>query len=254
MSIEVAALGQSGFRLQFENTVVYVDPYLSDHVEELEGVQMRRMREPPLRPSEVHDADWVLTTHVHADHTDPATLIPMASASPGARFMGPTEALGLLEHCGIRSERMLGATEQWRQLAAPLKVCAVPAAHPSIERGADGSLRCVGYLFDFEGRRFYHAGDTSVDAELIAAIKRFGPIDVAFLPVNERNFQRDQAGILGNMTVREAFHLGIEIGARVVVPMHWDMFAPNCVFPEEIELLYERLRPPFTLAIRPTSL
>jgi L-ascorbate metabolism protein UlaG (beta-lactamase superfamily) len=47
--------------------------------------------------------------------------------------------------------------------------------------------------------------------------------------------------------------MAAEIGVRTLVPMHWDMFAPNSVFREEIELVYGRLNAPFALSINPTA-
>ena len=54
--------------------------------------------------------------------------------------------------------------------------------------------------------------------------------------------------------IREAFGLAEEIGARIVVPTHWDMFAPNQVYREEIELLYKLISPEFKLSIYPEML
>ena len=56
------------------------------------------------------------------------------------------------------------------------------------------------------------------------------------------------------MSVREAFQYAEEIGARTVIPIHWDMFEPNSVLPEEIELLYAKLQPDFRLRMRVDSL
>jgi L-ascorbate metabolism protein UlaG (beta-lactamase superfamily) len=250
--VAVRWLGQSGFRLGFAETVVYVDPYLSDRVEELEGPAMRRQVPVAIPPSQVRDAKWVLTTHMHVDHSDPATLIPLSQASPHACFMAPAEVCSMLRE-SIAPDRLRAATESWYALGPYVRVKAVPAAHPRVDRSADGALRCVGYIFEFAGRRFYHAGDTSVDLELLEAIKRHGPIDVAFLPVNERNYHRDRVGILGNMTVREAFQFAADLGVRTLVPMHWDMFAPNCVYEDELDLLFRRIAPPFQMVISPTT-
>ncbi|MNL04093.1 hypothetical protein D3C87_1246520 [compost metagenome] len=85
-------------------------------------------------------------------------------------------------------------------------------------------------------------------------MKALGRIDVAILPVNERNFFKERQGIIGNMSIREAFGLAEEIGAKHVLPMHWDMFAPNSVFEEEIRLVYELLNPPFEMILNPQVL
>jgi L-ascorbate metabolism protein UlaG (beta-lactamase superfamily) len=127
----------------------------------------------------------------------------------------------------------------------------VPAAHPDIKRTVEGYLECLGYLIKFKGKKIYHSGDTSVNKELIEELKQEKHIDIAFISVNEKNYYRDEMGIIGNMSVREAFHMAEDISAKVVVPMHWDMFKQNCVYREEIELLYQKIKPNFELKIRP---
>jgi hypothetical protein len=46
-------------------------------------------------------------------------------------------------------------------------------------------------------------------------------------------------GIVGNMSIREAFGLAAEVGIEQVVPVHWDMFVVNSTSPKEIEAVYE---------------
>ena len=72
----------------------------------------------------------------------------------------------------------------------------------------------------------YHAGDTLVTGALLAILGDMR-IDVALLPVNGRNWFRERQGLAGNMDVREAVGVAREIGARVLVPIHWDLFAAN---------------------------
>lgn len=253
MQVSVTPLGQSGFRFRLGTSVVYFDPYLSDYVAEQEGPEMRRLREAPLAPGDVCDADWVLISHPHLDHCDPHTLLPIAGASPRCRFLGPPSVLDALRERGVAPERLSLASDAWLDLAPGLRVRPVPACHPEIEKDEAGFWSCVGYVLDVEGRRIYHAGDTSPDGELIERLRALGPIDLALLPVNERNYFRERRGIVGNMSVREAFAMAEEIGARTLVPMHWDMFAPNSVYPEEIDLLYRLMRPPFRLQLDPAE-
>jgi len=240
--------------MSFAGCVLYVDPYLSDNVEAIEGPDLRRMFPLPFQPGQVTDAHWVLVTHIHIDHCDLHSLIPLSKASPQCRFVCPQECVRALQEAGIDESRVLVAPENWFDLGGGARLVAVPAAHPTIQREADGSLRFVGYVIEHEGRRFYHAGDTSVEKELIDRLVSLSPIDVAFLPVNERNYYRESNGIIGNMTVREAFRLAADLKVKTLVPMHWDMFAPNSVYREEIELLYRLEAPPFDLRFYPETL
>lgn len=254
-TIGVKSLGQVGFRLDFNGTVVYIDPYLSDSVRQREAEDLERLLPIPLRPHEADDADWALITHAHRDHCDLDTLLPLAEASAACRFVGPPPVRDALVGAGIPSDRIHCCNDAEQIALAPgLSASATPAAHPQVETDERGAWLYVGYLLDWHGRRLYHAGDTALTDQVLAHLSQVGQIDVAFLPVNEINYFRNRRGIIGNMSVREAFGLAEELGIGCVIPTHWDMFAANQVFREEIELLYEKLAPSFALKINPTSL
>lgn len=254
IGVPLRLLGQSGCRMAFPGCTVYVDPYLSHSVQDLDSPDLVRLLPVPVAPAEVVDADWVLITHDHIDHCDPHTLPALARASPGACFMGPAPVLQVLAGWGIDPRRLRPAEEAWSVLAPGVRVHAVPAAHPEIARDADGRLACVGFVLEHAGQRAYLAGDTSVRQPLIDALAALGPVHTAVLPVNERNFFRDRRGIIGNMSVREAFTMAQELGFERVIPVHWDMFAANAVGPDEIRAVYEHMRPPFALAMQPDVL
>ncbi len=254
LRIPVQMLGQSGCRLAFPGATIYLDPYLSNSVQVLDAPDLERQIPIPLPPEKITDADIVLITHEHIDHCDPHTLPRLAQASSQARFVGPAPVLKKLTEWGIDSARLTLAAEDSIDLVANLRVRAIPAAHPEIERDAQGNLACVGYLLDYAGQRIYLAGDTSAKQEIIDTLVAHSPIDTAFLPVNEHNFFRGRRGIIGNMSVREAFQFASEIGVKQVVAVHWDMFAINAVDPDEIRLIHQRMNPGFALWIRPNHL
>lgn len=254
LHIPIRLLGQSGVRLSLAGITVYIDPYLSNSVQIIHDADLIRQVPIPLQPVDVTDADLVFITHEHIDHCDPHTLPTIALASPQARFMCPVPVAVKLTEWGIRPDRIAAVSEEWVEVASGLRVMAVPAAHPEIVRDALGHLACVGYLIEVLDRRIYIAGDTGVKQEIIDALFEQVPIHTAFLPVNEQNFFRERRGIIGNMSVREAFQFAEEIGVRQVVAVHWDMFAVNAVDPDEIRLIYQRMNPNFALLINPVYL
>ncbi len=254
MILPVDLLGQSGCRFQFSSSIIYIDPYLSDSVEKLDSPDAKRLVPVTIKPEKIVDADIVFITHDHIDHCDPFTLPVLAEASPNARFIGPSPVLGKLSEWGIDSSRLVLAREEWVVLSADLKVYTIPAAHPEIQRDEHGNLECVGYLFNYCEQNIYVSGDTSVRQEIIDIVSKIGDISVAFLPVNESNFFRDRRGIIGNMSVRDAFTFAQEIDVQKVVPVHWDMFAINSVDPDEMRLVYKSMSPNFSLHISPKSI
>ena len=253
-TIPVRLLGQSGCRLGYPGCVVYVDPYLSNSVQQLDAPDLERLLPVPTPPDHVVDADWVLLTHEHIDHCDPHTLPALARASSKCCFMGPEPVLALLRDWGVGEERLRLATEEWSGLAPELRVHAVPAAHPVCERDGKGRPRYVGYVLEHQARRLYIAGDTAVTQELIDSLAALKPIAAAMLPVNEQNFFRARRGIVGNMSVREAFQLADELGIECVIPVHWDMFAANSVSTEEMHAVYQHVKPRFRLLVQPSHI
>lgn len=254
MKISVRSLGQSGLKFSFADTTVYVDPYLSNSVAEFDAPDLKRLVPIPFPPESVTDADWVLLTHEHIDHCDPHTIPKLASASPQANFVAPQPVIDILKVWGVNDSRIQRAKETWFNISSKLQIRAIPAAHPKIIRDKDGNLETVGYLMDLQGKRIYIAGDTFVNEDILNVLHKEGPIHTAFLPVNEHNFFRARRGIIGNLSVHEAFQFAEEIGVKQMVPIHWDMFAANAVDPEEILFLYTRIKPSFELFMKPRML
>jgi len=245
----IRPLGQVGYRYQFGGFVVYIDPYLTNSVQEKEDSKMRRLLPIPVIPRDIRDADCVLVTHEHRDHCDEDTLLEVSKSSPSAVFLGPLPVCARLGRAGIEENRLVIVRDIPFSLCPDLIIHPVPSSHPVIEPVDDGGWAAIGCIFEYKGYWLYHAGDTSLCDEIIEAVTRRGHVDMAFLPVNEKNYYKDKQNVIGNMSVREAFYLAEAIGAGTLVPTHWDMFEINRVFPEEIKLLYRMLKPSFKLEI-----
>jgi L-ascorbate 6-phosphate lactonase len=221
-------LGQVGVAIKGPTGLLYVDPYLTDS--DGEGGRLERSFPPPLEPGEVTNASAVLLTHDHIDHTDPETLLPLASASPEARFICPSTGRDTLEEAGLDRDRITVP-----EVGEPLEVAgatatAVPSAHTELERDPEGGYPYLGYVIEWNGVTLYHAGDTVIYDGLIETLGRW-EINVAFVPINVRDSFRAREGIVGNTDYREVAHLAEELDFGLVVPTHYDLFAFNAVDP-----------------------
>jgi L-ascorbate metabolism protein UlaG (beta-lactamase superfamily) len=67
--------------------------------------------------------------------------------------------------------------------------------------------------------------------ELVPALRPF-QVDVALLPINGN---RPERRVAGNLDGREAARLAFTIGARLVIPCHYDMFEFNTAAPAGFE-------------------
>jgi L-ascorbate 6-phosphate lactonase len=223
-------LGQAGVRLETDTACVVVDPWVSPHDDRL----------VPPAPLELaaDGVDWLLVTHEHLDHLDLPLLPALLERSPGVRVVLPASLVELVEDVVPASQLVPVQAPDTVDLGG-LELTVVPAIHGvSVEDAyGDGSAiggrpRFVGYVLGGPAG-VYHAGDTIVTGELGGALEPLA-IDVAFLPVNGRDTEREARGIVGNMNAAEAVDLALAIGARRLVPIHWDGFAGNTVDPESV--------------------
>jgi L-ascorbate metabolism protein UlaG (beta-lactamase superfamily) len=222
----VTWLGQAGFRFEAGGRRILIDPFLDD---DFAG----RLYPPPAVDGVAAGVDWLLVTHEHLDHLDPVGVPLIAERSPGMTIVAPEplrEQVGALApgvaFTGVRPGDPL-------ELPGAGTLRTVPAIHAvevadgySDGARAGGPPRFVGFVLELDGVAIYHAGDTIVTAELVAALRGL-QVDVALLPVNGRTYFRERADLVGNMGFRDAVALAADIGATTLVPVHWDLFAQN---------------------------
>ncbi len=241
------SLGQAGCVLKGGETVIYIDPYLSNYVDEAGYAPpgtFARLFPPPLRPEEVTNAQIVFCTHEHADHTDPKTLGPLSVASPQALFVCPANSRDILRQLNIAEDRLVVPSVGKPQSLAGLTFSALPSAHYDLDYTPERGYRWLGFIIELNGITLYHAGDTILYDGLVEHLTRYPHrIDIACLPVNGRDWWREQRGIIGNLDAREAVELAVTIGADVLIPMHNDMFAANRVSPVILADFLERRYP-----------
>jgi L-ascorbate metabolism protein UlaG (beta-lactamase superfamily) len=210
--------GQSSVALRLGGATVLIDPFLSPHPE--------RLVPPPFAPEDAHGVDLILITHDHLDHLDELALPAIATASPQATVVVPEDIVERVTRLGIERARVCGLAADGRIEVAGVTVDAVPACHAN---GADDAYRLgpfLGYVVSGGGARIYHAGDTVLFDGLVDRLRQLR-VDLALLPINGRDEEREAKGIVGNIDAREAAQLAHDIGASAAVPLHWDMFATN---------------------------
>jgi L-ascorbate metabolism protein UlaG (beta-lactamase superfamily) len=237
--------GQSGFLLQWLGHHLLFDPYLSDSLTTKYANTDKphiRMTEIPIDPARLDFIDVVTSSHNHTDHLDAETLVPLISASRGLRFIIPEANRAFVaERLGCDSGWPIGLNAGDSTQAGPFRITAVPAAHETVDLDETGRCKYLGYVVNFGPWTVYQSGDTVLFEGLIGALQTF-EVDVALLPINGRAPERRVAG---NLNAREAAWLGRQIGASLVIPMHYDMFTFNTAPVEEFEYAAELERQPF---------
>lgn len=227
-AISLWFIGQEGVVIKGGNTVLYIDPYLSDYPEKQLGLS--RKYPPPISPQDITNIDYYLISHDHLDHLDPGTVKEVAKQNPETVFIAPAYCHDELQKLGVKEDRLIRAgTEQWIN-REDLRIMPIPAAHETLEEYGEWGHRFVGYIIQINGVTIYHAGDTVIYPGLLDRLKRTN-IDIGMLPINGRDAFRFERGVVGNMNVREAAELAYLANFDMVIPLHYDTFADNCERP-----------------------
>jgi L-ascorbate metabolism protein UlaG (beta-lactamase superfamily) len=220
-------MGQLSYILKLGETVLYLDPYLSP--------SKARTWPPLVKPAEVTNAAIITGSHDHSDHIDRPVWPALAAASPKAKFVVPDLLRRrIAADLKMPEERFVGLDDGKAAEIAGVKITGVAAAHEFLDQDPQsGRFPYLGYVIEGNGMRVYHSGDTCKYEGLEARLKRWGGIDLAFLPINGRDAVRLRGNCIGNMTFQEAVDLAGAAGVRLAVPSHWDMFKNNSEDPQK---------------------
>lgn len=225
-----------------------LDPYLSDSLTKKYAATDKphvRMSELVVAPERLNFIDVVTSSHNHTDHLDPETLQPLARVNVGMRLVcARANRAEAIKRSGLAQEQVIGLDpdDAPRSIGVgPFEIRAVPAAHETLEHDATSHFVFIGFIVQAGPFTIYHSGDT-VRYEVMAERLRPFHVDVALLPINGRAPERHVAG---NLWGREAAQLAKDIGAKLAVPCHYDLFEFNTATPTEFVAECERVRQPF---------
>jgi L-ascorbate metabolism protein UlaG (beta-lactamase superfamily) len=238
-------LGQSGFLIKHAAGCLLFDPYLSDSLTAKYAATDKphiRMTARVIAPERLDFLQVVTSSHNHTDHLDAGTLRPLFAMNPALRLVFPEAnrafAAGRL---GFQSDdlRLLGLDDGTRANVAGFQFIGIPAAHNDLERDEQGRCKYLGFIVRCGPFTIYHSGDTLLYPGLEERLRTLGPIDLALLPINGNKPERRVAG---NLDGPEAARLAHAIGARCVVPCHYEMFEFNSASPDAFVAECEKLR------------
>ena len=227
-------LGQSGFLLQWRSVHVLLDPYLSDSLTQKYAQTDKphvRMTGLVIDPAELSFVDVATSSHNHTDHLDAETLGPILARNSAVKLVIPEANRAFVaDRLGMKIDPAapIGLDDGGTIELAGIRFSAVASAHETVERDEQGRAKFLGYVLQFGGWSLYHSGDTLRYDGMAEKLRLFS-VDVALLPINGRASERR---VPGNLSGPEAAQLAHDIGAKLVIPCHYDMFEFNTATPD----------------------
>jgi len=212
-SAEVTWVGHATFAIHDGGDVVLTDPHFSER-----AFLPARQLEPGLPLESIPPDAFAVISHNHYDHLDAATVDRLPES---VQWFVPRGLASWFRERGRPRVRELGWWESARR--GRWTLTCLPSQHWSrrFGQGTNQTLWCS-WLLDSGEHRYYFAGDTGYFHGFREYRRRFGPIDVAMLPIGAyqpRWFMRYQ-----HMDPAEAYRAFLDLGARFMLPMHWGTF------------------------------
>jgi L-ascorbate metabolism protein UlaG (beta-lactamase superfamily) len=244
-------LGQSGFLVRIRGAFLLLDPYLSDALTRKYADTDKphvRMSRRVIAPERLSGITAVTTSHMHTDHCDAETLRALCKSNPTIRIIAPeANRAAVAERVAVDEATVIGLDDGGSATVDLFEVHGIAAAHNDLVRDGHGHHCCLGFVIRADGWTLYHSGDTLRYPGLAEKLRAF-TIDLALLPING---DRPERRVAGNLDGAEAAQLAHDIGARCVIPCHYDMFAFNTADPSELFVpACKRLNQPFVI-LRP---
>lgn len=201
--------------------VLLIDPWISNPRSPYAG-----KGEDPL--SHFKRVDYILVTHAHFDAVGDAVALAKRT---GARLVALADlAAGLQKVLGYPAAQvgqplLVKPGDEARIAGGEVTVTLAPAQHAITmtlaktpqgpgQAGVEYGLEATGFVIAVQGGpTFYHSGDTAYSEDIVRLVKGYAP-DVALLNIDPHY----------GLTPEQAAQLAKGVGARLVVPHHYNTF------------------------------
>lgn len=216
----VVWFGHSTFLLQIEGKNILIDPMFGNvpAPHPLLGAK-RFSKSLPIEIEQLPKIDAVLLSHDHYDHLDYGSIQLLKDKVD--MFYTPLGIKSHLTEWGV-AETKIVELDWWGEAHYKgLKFKCTPAQHFSGRGLTDGSKTLwSGWVIQSERDTIFFSGDSGYGPHFKEIGDRLGPFDFAMLECGQYNELWKEI----HMMPEEAAQAGIDVKARVIMPIHWGAF------------------------------
>jgi L-ascorbate metabolism protein UlaG (beta-lactamase superfamily) len=216
----VTFIGHATFLIQTAAGNFLTDPMYSDRAGPFGLLGPRRVRQPAVRFDDLPPISTVLLSHNHYDHCDRSTLVRLAKRFDPV-VITPIGNGALVKSTGLRKVEELDWWQDAKTSTLPLTL--TPAHHFSARTPFDRNRALWGgFTIAVAHRRIYFAGDSAYAPFFREVRRRFGPIDLALLPIGAYEPRWFMQAV--HMNPAEALQAHLDLEASESIAMHFGTF------------------------------
>lgn len=205
--------------LQGSDVNILVDPIYSERLGPVAIIGHRRSIHPGIPFEALPTIDYLLISHNHYDHLDLPTYEALIERDHPKVYLG----LGVATH--LDSTHGVTEMDWWEkvQLKKDIQLSFVPVRHFSSRSLTDRYATLWGaFVLEIGSRRVFIAPDAAYSNDYIKVREKYGPIDLAFLPIGAyepRWFMKHF-----HMDPKEAVQAHLDLQSKLSVGIHFGTF------------------------------
>ncbi len=217
-TLTVTWIGHSSLLIQIDGLNILTDPVWSDRCSPVQFAGPKRHVEPGIAFENLPPVDVVLISHNHYDHLDRRTIEKLGNRP---LYLVPLKIGEFLDDLGISN---FEEKDWWEELVFNgVKMACVPAQHFSNRSLFDRNKTLwSGWVIQGKTHTLYFAGDTGYFPGFAEIGKRYGPIDVAALPIGAYLPRWFMSPV--HIDPAEAVEAYLDLQAEYFIPIHWGTF------------------------------
>ena len=228
----VTFVNHATFLIQTGGFNILTDPVFSERTSPLSFIGPKRIHKPGIEIDKLPKIDVIIISHDHYDHLDLDSIDALIARDNPKLFMG----LGVAER--IDDSDNITEMDWWEKakIADNFELWFLEVQHFSGRTLTDRNTTLWGgFLLQIDDRKIYFGGDSGYADHYKKTYDKFGPVDLAFIPIGAyapREFFKPI-----HLNPYEAVQAHIDLHAKKSIGMHYGSF----------QLSAEGLKEPITL-------
>ncbi|MCG2617015.1 MBL fold metallo-hydrolase [Terrimonas sp. NA20] len=211
--------GHSSYLIVCKGIRILVDPVFSNYASPVPGLVKAFKGSNVYTATDLPDIDYLVITHNHYDHLDRKTL---AALLPRVKHL--YTSMGVAKYLPEVSSSVEVTEMDWWEKQTPeegIAITATPARHFSGRGLIQNESLWSSFILELFGYSIFIGGDSGYGPHFKMIREKTHGFDIALLECGQYNLAWHDIHLLPEETAEVA----AELGAKVLMPVHWAKFA-----------------------------